>query len=102
MAVGVHWPSDVLAGLALGWISAWVGLRWGLGPVGGHIVGRRVLAAALLIAAIVLFIIDHTRYPGVLWFQRGLALVCFAWGSVELIRDLRGPDSGQTDSHTDV
>lgn len=28
MAVGVHWPADVLAGLALGWLSAWAGLRW--------------------------------------------------------------------------
>jgi len=103
MAVGVHWPSDILAGLALGWISAWIGLRWGARMSwGATIIGRRVLATALLIAATVLFIIDHTGYPGVLWFQRGLALVCFAWGSVELVRDFRGSDTGQTDSGTDV
>ena len=103
MAVGVHWPSDVLAGLALGWVSAWIGLRWGARMSWGTtIVGRRVLAMALLIAATVLFFIDHTGYPGVLWFQRGLALVCFAWGSVELVRDLRGFDTGQTDSDTGV
>jgi membrane-associated phospholipid phosphatase len=99
MVVGVHWPSDVLAGLALGWTSAWIGLRWGARTGwGATIVGRRVLAIVLLIAATVLFIIDHTGYPGVLWFQRGLALVCFAWGSVELIRDLRGSETGQADS----
>jgi len=99
MAVGVHWPSDVLAGLALGWTSAWIGLRWGARTGwGATIVGRRVLAIVLLIAATVLFIIDHTGYPGVLWFQRGLALVCFTWGSVELFRDLRGSETGQADS----
>ncbi len=45
MAVGVHWPTDVLAGFALGWVSAWIGLRWAFqGPLGigeGRVAGSR-------------------------------------------------------------
>ena len=88
MAVGVHWPTDVLGGLALGWVSAWMGLRWasrfrwGLGST-----GRRILAAALLISALVLLVIDHTGYPGVLLFQRSLAAVCVVWGLIEIRKE---------------
>jgi membrane-associated phospholipid phosphatase len=97
MAVGVHWPTDVLGGLALGWVSAWIGLRWasrfrwGLGGT-----GRRILAAALLISALVLLVIDHTGYPGVLLFQRSLAAVCVVWGLIEIRGEgwfLAGPDT---------
>lgn len=81
VAVGVHWPSDVLAGAALGWLSAWLGLRWAQRTPWGT--GRRsmsILALLLIISALVLLIIDHTGYPGVLWFQRGIALACLIWG----------------------
>jgi len=87
MAVGVHWPTDVLAGLALGWISAWIGLRWAarakwvMNPT-----GDRVLTLALLISAVVLLLVDHTGYPGVALFQRSLALFCIAWGLLEFRR----------------
>ncbi len=90
IVVGIHWPSDVLAGAALGWTSAWLGLlwagrfRWGLAPP-----GRWILAGALLICAVVLLFVDHTGYPGILPFQRTLALVCLAWGTLALVRDLR-------------
>ncbi len=87
MAVGVHWPTDVLSGFALGWISAWIGLRWASrwrwGMAG---TGRGVLAGALLISALVLGVIDHTGYPGVLLFQRSLALLCMFWGILEIRR----------------
>jgi membrane-associated phospholipid phosphatase len=92
MAVGVHWPSDVLAGLALGWTSAWVGLRlasrspWGME---GRV--RAFLTAALLISALVLLTVYDTGYPGVGLFQRGLALVCLAWGIVELRNPWKKP-----------
>lgn len=81
MAVGVHWPSDVLAGAALGWISAWLGLRWAQRTPWGT--GRRamgILATLLLISATVLLLVDHTGYPGVLWLQRSIALACLVWG----------------------
>lgn len=87
IAVGVHWPSDVLGGLVLGWASAWIGLRlaerwsWGTGPR-----ARRILGGLLLVSALALLFIDHTGYPGVLFFQRVLALGGFIWGTVELRR----------------
>jgi membrane-associated phospholipid phosphatase len=90
VVVGAHWPADVLAGLALGWLSAWVGIWWGArARWGTRPLGRRILGVALLVAGIVLALLDHTGYPDVTLFQRGLALVCVAWGGVEMLRDLR-------------
>lgn len=87
MAVGVHWPTDVLAGLALGWVSAWIGLRWALRtPWGWGRAGRRVLTGALLASAFILLIVDHTGYPGVLVLQRSLALGCLAWGIAGVVK----------------
>ncbi len=94
MAVGVHWPSDVLAGAVLGWGTAWLGLRvagrwrWGLGARAG-----RVLGGALMVSAVVLLVIDHTGYPGVLLFQRALAATCLALGGRELLAEGRHSDS---------
>jgi membrane-associated phospholipid phosphatase len=87
MAVGVHWPSDVLAGLALGWATAWIGLRWASRAKWvTNQTGNRVLTGALLLSAAVLLLLDHTGYPGVLLFQRSLALFCLLWGLLELRR----------------
>jgi membrane-associated phospholipid phosphatase len=85
VAVGVHWPTDVLAGLALGWASAWIGLRWGCRfPWGLRPPGHTILTGALIVSALVLFFFDHTGYPGVMIFQRTLALTCLAFGVVGL------------------
>jgi membrane-associated phospholipid phosphatase len=92
MVVGVHWPADVLGGLALGWLSAFLGLRWAARATWTtRPFGRRILGAALIIAGIALALLNHTGYPGTLLFQRGLALVCLAWGGIELFRELRPP-----------
>ena len=85
MAVGVHWPTDVLAGFALGWISAWVGLRWAARANWVmNETGQRGLTGALFISAVVLLLFDHTGYPDVMLFQRSLALFCIGWGLLEL------------------
>lgn len=92
IAVGVHWPSDILAGAALGWVSAWLGLRWaGRTPWGMGRKGKLILGGLLLISALVLLIIDHTGYPGVLGFQRALAAICLAWGGWEVRGVWTGP-----------
>ena len=45
VAVGVHWPLDVVAGAALGWITVWLGLKiaqrtpWGWGRYGPENIG---------------------------------------------------------------
>jgi len=92
MTVGVHWPSDVLAGAALGWTTAWLGLRWAARtPWGMGRIGQRVTGVLLLASALVLLLIYHTGYPGVLTFQRGLAALCLAVGIVEMVRLLRSP-----------
>jgi len=87
MAVGVHWPSDVLGGFALGWASAWLGLRWAArAPWGTRDPGRKILGGALMVAGVVLLVIDHTGYGNVLLFQRAIALACLVWGAMELRR----------------
>ncbi len=87
VAVGVHWPTDVLAGLILGWTSAWLGLRWASRlPWGMKKPGRQFLTGALLISALVLLIPYDTGYPGVMLFQRLLASACLAWGVFAVIR----------------
>jgi membrane-associated phospholipid phosphatase len=92
MVVGAHWPSDVLAGAALGWVGAWIGLHWAgrwrsaWGPT-----GRKIVGILLVTSAIVLLIIDHTGYPGIRWLQRSIALLCLASGGVGVVREFRPP-----------
>jgi hypothetical protein len=54
-----------------------------------------ILGALLLVCALVLLVVDHTGYPGVLGFQRIVAAVCIGLGGNELRRLLRTPhDAG--------
>ncbi|MHB9101892.1 MAG: phosphatase PAP2 family protein [Sulfuricella sp.] len=77
IAVGVHWPLDVLGGAFGGWLSAVFGTllaqhwRWGISRSGKWILGL-VLAAC----ALALLISPDASYPEAVTLQRGLALVC--------------------------
>ena len=59
--VGVHWPTDVLVGSAVGWFSGCIGVavasRWGVPPL-----GRRLLAVFLFVCAAAL-LFTHTGLP---------------------------------------
>jgi len=93
MVVGVHWPADVLAGAALGWVTAWLGLRWaGRCPLGLSPVGRRILGLLLLLSALTLLLVNHTGYADALLLQRGIAAVCLSVGAVEFLRLPRGSE----------
>ncbi len=87
VAVGVHWPLDVLAGAALGWITVWLGLKiaqrtpWGWGCY-----AQKFLGAILLIACIVLFFLDYTGHTNIMREQRLFALVFFIFGSIQYVK----------------
>ncbi len=77
IAVGVHWPLDVLGGAFGGWLSAVLGTllaqrwRWGVSRSGEWILGLGLASCALA-----LLISPDTNYPDAIMLQRGLALVC--------------------------
>jgi membrane-associated phospholipid phosphatase len=75
IAVGVHWPVDVLSGAVIGWISAWLGLwlarkmPWGAGK------GRAL--PLLLMALMIVFNLmsPGTGYPEGLWVQKLVSIL---------------------------
>lgn len=76
IAVGVHWPIDVLGGAFGGWLSAvsgtWLAQRWqwGVGKSGKWILGLIMAGCALGL----LFSPD-TNYPEAVMLQQGLAIL---------------------------
>jgi hypothetical protein len=75
IAVGVHWPVDVLSGAVIGWMSAWLGLwlaqkmPWGAGK------GRAL--PLLLMALMIVFNLmsPGTGYPEGLWVQKLVSIL---------------------------
>lgn len=84
IAVGVHWPVDVLAGAAIGWACAAAGLalgkRW---PWGSRGRGRWLPVIVLAITGIYDLSGDHAGFSGVTWFRIGAPLVALAWGMID-------------------
>lgn len=87
VVVGVHWPLDILAGAAIGWVGVWVGLllskytKWGWSGI-----GQKILGAVLLAACIVLFFVDYTGYIGIMGLQRLIAVFFFTVGMNEYLK----------------
>jgi membrane-associated phospholipid phosphatase len=87
MAVGVHWPSDVLAGAAVGWVAAVAGVRasrWV--PWGESRQALRLWGVLLVGAALVQVLLYETGYPDSVLLQRALGLGCLFLGGWELRR----------------
>lgn len=107
VAVGVHWPIDVIAGLTLGVLAAWIGgrlaARWP-GPVNRLGVHLSFVALAVLAAFSLLF--DDGGYAQAALMQRLLgigALASAVWwylvvrpGSMDF--PLSHPDSSNSSS----
>ncbi len=76
VAVGVHWPLDVLGGLMIGALSAWLGgrlaARW---PAPGGWLGVHLTAVGLAALAAFSLLIDDGGYPAAAWFGRLIAIV---------------------------
>ncbi|MBN1465782.1 phosphatase PAP2 family protein, partial [candidate division KSB1 bacterium] len=86
IGVGVHWPADVLAGLALGWLSAWAG--WKIAakiPIGSGFVFQLITGFILIAGAVVLLIRYDTHYPQTDWLRYTLGAIALAWGIIDYI-----------------
>jgi membrane-associated phospholipid phosphatase len=83
--VGAHWPLDVLAGMAGGWLAAVLGTfwtrrwRWGATPN-----GRRWMTLLLIGCALAALLNYKTGYPETDLGRRILALFCLGWVGYQL------------------
>jgi len=77
IAVGAHWPLDLLAGAAGGWAMAALGCalskRWRFWE---NVRGQRILAGIVLVCAVA-FVFENTKYPQGMWMQHLLCVVGF-------------------------
>jgi len=87
VVVGAHWPQDVAAGMALGWLCGGAGLRWVPARLLAWRWNQHALAVFYLGCVLYLPFLD-TRYPA-RWLQWLVAVGCLAAGLVNLFRHLR-------------
>ena len=75
IAMGIHWPTDVLVGIIGGWVIAW--LTYLLSQVvsfGSRPIFQVLLGVLMLGAAITLFFYNHTNYPEAQPMLRAISL----------------------------
>ncbi len=78
VAVGAHWPLDLLVGATAGWIAGLSGAaltrhysgwwRWSQNPIGGHVMALVLLSASFLI----IYQAQDALVGGVSWWLAGL------------------------------
>ena len=85
IAVGAHWPADVFAGAALGWIcglwGAWIAARWRWWNSGK---GTRIMAGLIALVGISLFF-EKPGFPPSNYLQYLLGIVAVACGAAALV-----------------
>jgi membrane-associated phospholipid phosphatase len=98
VAVGVHWPLDVVAGAVFGLVAAWLGIHLGARWRSGASPRVHLVLVAAFLWGPVALLVDDWGYPGSAWVRVPVALaavVAVAWGYViEPLRSARA--SGHT------
>jgi len=80
IVAGVHWPADMLMGIAGGWVSAMLAMylaqRW---PKGGQGWPLRLQLALLVLIALFDLLGHDTGYGSGIMLQRVIALIALIW-----------------------
>lgn len=80
IAMGLHWPTDVLVGFLSGWLLALVACPLsGKLSFGTHPVTRFIIGLILLGAAIRMFFFNQTDYPQAFRLLQTIALACIVF-----------------------
>jgi membrane-associated phospholipid phosphatase len=94
MAVGVHWPLDVTAGAALGWLCAVAGSLWAARwRWGESLAGQRVIAVLLLLTALGLLFFFNEYESLAPLLPKVVAILAVIVGVPGLLRVWRGRTS---------
>lgn len=93
VAVGVHWPLDVVAGAVFGLVAAWLGIHVGARWRSGSNPRVHLILVAAFLWGPVALLLDDWGYPGSTWVRVPVALaaiIAVAWGYViEPLRSAR-------------
>ncbi|HRE53711.1 MAG TPA: phosphatase PAP2 family protein [Candidatus Competibacter sp.] len=102
VVVGAHWPADVLAGAAGGWLAAVGGMLWARRwPWGASPAGRRWLTLILTACALAALLHYQNGYPQAAAWQRLLASLSLGSMAYQLWTERRengraNPESGRS------
>lgn len=79
VAVGAHWPSDVLFGALIGWFIGWVAIQ--VNQRLGDTVAPRLLLGLYFLGLLtgIFSVIKGTHYPAGLWLSTAIALFTVAY-----------------------
>ncbi len=93
IAVGAHWPQDVLAGALIGWgvgctMAFWISARQWFPQ---HARGLLWLGGVYFLAGLVTIVWYPQQYPGTVVTHLLLPLIAWGWGSWQLVHIARNP-----------
>jgi len=86
IGVGVHWPTDVCAGLIVGWAGAWLG--WWISKkisIGTGFVFQIIIGILLIVSAFVLLVDYDTHYPQAEGLRYVIGIATLVWGIVNFV-----------------
>ena len=90
IAIGVHWPTDVVVGFLGGWLLAGIGYQLAMRlRFGASLAAQVVFGLILFGAATTMLVMNHTDYDQAFWLLQTIALACLALTLCELYFGLR-------------